>query len=126
MEKAHDQAFVELSGRRSRLRLQGTRDEGRLRFCSRSGSCKGAGETEESPLYYETAADFSGIDPGAMWEDFKVGMEHLTRWERVAVVTDVEWIKQTMRFFGFLMPGAMKSFPTSEAAQARAWIIAAS
>jgi hypothetical protein len=77
-------------------------------------------------LYYETAADFSGIDPGAMWEDFKVGMEHLTRWERVAVVTDVEWIKQTMRFFRFLMPGEMKSFPTSEAAQARAWIVAAS
>ena len=76
-------------------------------------------------LYYETAADFAGIDPGAMWEDFKVGMEHLTRWERVAVVTDVEWIKQTMRFFSFLMPGAMKSFSTSEAAEARAWIIAA-
>ena len=80
----------------------------------------------EVRLYYETAADFSGIDPGAMWEDFKVGMEHLTRWERVAVVTDVEWIKQTMRFFSFLMPGATKSFPTSEAAQARAWIIATS
>jgi SpoIIAA-like len=77
-------------------------------------------------LYYETAADFSGIDPGAMWEDFKVGMERLTRWERVAVVTDVEWIKQTMRFFSFMMPGATKSFPTSEAAQARAWIIATS
>ena len=76
-------------------------------------------------LYYETAADFSGIDPGAMWEDFKVGMEHLTRWERVAVVTDVEWIKQTIRLFSFLMPGVMKSFPTSEAAQAREWIIAA-
>jgi len=45
--------------------------------------------------------------------------------ERVAVVTDVEWIKQTMRFFSFLMPGAMRVFPTSEAAQARAWIIAA-
>jgi hypothetical protein len=77
-------------------------------------------------LYYETAADFVGIDPGAIWEDFKVGMEHLARWERVAVVTDVEWIKQTMRFFSFIMPGAMKSFPTSETAQARAWIIAPS
>jgi hypothetical protein len=52
-------------------------------------------------------------------------MEHLTRWERVAVVTDVEWIKQTMWFFSFLMPGAMRVFPASEAAQARAWIIAA-
>ncbi len=76
-------------------------------------------------LYYQTAPDFAGIDPGAIWEDFKVGMEHLTRWERVAVVTDVEWIKQTMRFFSFLMPGAMKAFSLAEAAQARAWIVAA-
>ncbi len=76
-------------------------------------------------LYCEISADFAGIDPGAIWEDFKVGMEHVTRWERVAVVTDVEWIKQATRFFSLLMPGAMKSFPASEAAQARVWIIAA-
>ncbi len=76
-------------------------------------------------LYYETAADFAGIDPAAMWEDFEVGIEHLTRWERIAVVTDVQWIRQTMRLFGFLLPGAMKTFPASDAAQARAWIVAA-
>ena len=75
-------------------------------------------------LYYETAPDFGGIQPGAMWEDFKVGMEHLTRWERFAVVTDVEWIKHTMRFFSFLIPGALKVFPSSEAPQARDWISA--
>lgn len=73
-------------------------------------------------LYYETADDFKGIAPGAMWEDFMVGMEHLTRWERVALVSDVDWIKHTMRFFSFLMPGQMKLFSTAEAAQARAWV----
>ena len=76
-------------------------------------------------LYYEIGADFSGIDLGAAWEDFAVGMEHFTRWERIAIVTDVEWIKQMMMLFGFLMPAAMKAFPTSQAAQARAWIVAA-
>lgn len=75
-------------------------------------------------LYYETAPDFAGIDPGAMWEDFKVGVEHLTRWDRFAIVTDVEWIKHSIRFFSFLMPGSLKLFPASEAAQARAWISA--
>jgi hypothetical protein len=66
-------------------------------------------------LYYETADDFTGIDPG---------MEHLTRWERIAVVTDVDWIKHTMQFFSFMMPAQMKIFPLSEAAAARAWIAA--
>lgn len=75
-------------------------------------------------LYYETAPDFTGIHPGAMWEDFKVGIEHLTRWERFAIVTDIDWIKHTMRFFSFLMPGKLKLFPTADAAKAREWITA--
>jgi hypothetical protein len=73
-------------------------------------------------LYYQINPDFSGIDAGAAWDDFKVGMHHLTRWERMAVVTDVEWIRHTIRAFGFLMPGDLKIFPLAEQAQAREWI----
>lgn len=76
-------------------------------------------------LYYETAADFSGIETGAAWEDFKVGMEHLTRWERVALVSDVEWIRQMVRLWGFLMPATMRLFALADAAQARQWIAGA-
>ena len=79
---------------------------------------------EKVRLYYETAADFAGIDPSAVWEDTKVGISHLLRWERVAVVTDVEWIKHTMEFFGFMMPAELRAFSTAEAAKARQWIAA--
>ncbi len=79
---------------------------------------------EKVRLYYETGADFAGIDPGAAWEDFKVGMEHLSRWERIAVVTDVDWIKHMVHFFSFLLPGTAKVFPLSDAARAREWIVA--
>src|SRR5208282_4161731 len=48
-------------------------------------------------LYYQIDPDFSGIEPGAVWDDFKVGMEHVLRWERIAVVTDVDWIRYTIR-----------------------------
>ena len=75
-------------------------------------------------LYYETAADFDGIDAGAVLEDAKVGVSHLTRWERFAVVTDIDWIKHTMKLFSFLVPGEMKVFSTDEAAKAREWIVA--
>jgi SpoIIAA-like len=76
-------------------------------------------------LYYQINSDFAGIDSGAMWEDFKIGMEHLLRWERVAVVTDVDWIRYTVQAFGFLMPGAVRVFPLADAPKARAWIVAA-
>jgi len=74
-------------------------------------------------IYYEIGTDFEGIDPSAVWEDFRVGVAHVQRWERVAVVTDVEWIGRTMAVFGFLMPAEIKVFPTSEREKARAWIV---
>ena len=73
-------------------------------------------------LYYQVDADFAGIAPGAMWDDFKVGMEHILRWERIAVVTDVDWIRNSIRAFGFLMPGSVKVFHLNEAGKAREWI----
>src|SRR5215813_2937159 len=65
-------------------------------------------------LYYQIGPEFAGIDPGAMWEDFKIGVGHLSRWERIAVVTDVDWIRHTIRIFSFLIPGEVKVFPTSD------------
>lgn len=70
-------------------------------------------------LYYEIGADFKGIDPGAIWKDFKVGMEHMTRWERIAVVTDINWIRHTIQIFSFIIPGEIAIFPLSEVTKAR-------
>jgi len=74
-------------------------------------------------LYYQIDPDFSGIEPGAVWDDFKVGMEHLLRWERIAVVTDVDWIRYTIRAFSFVIPGVTKIFAVNEEAKAREWIL---
>ena len=74
-------------------------------------------------LYYRTDPDFSGIAPGAMWDDFKVGVEHLFRWERFAVVSDIDWIRYSLRAFSFLIPGMVKFFHLSEEAKAREWIL---
>jgi len=73
-------------------------------------------------LYYRIDPDYSGFEAGAMWEDFKVGMQHLLRWERIAVVTDVDWIRHTIRGFSFVMPGEVRVFPLTEAPAAEAWI----
>jgi hypothetical protein len=81
-------------------------------------------QTEQTVcLYYETAPDFS-IDLDAAWEDVKLGVEHLKRWECIAVVTDVEWLRNTLRAFSFLVPGRLRVFSGSESEHARAWIVA--
>ncbi len=83
------------------------------------------GQHEKVRLYYQIGSDFSGIDPGAMWADTKVGMGHFLRWERIAVVTDVEWIKLSVMAFGFLMPAQVNVYSNAEADAARKWISAA-
>lgn len=49
---------------------------------------------------------------------------HLTGWDRIAIVTDVDWIAHTMQFFGFLMPGDVRVFPVAAREAARDWIVA--
>lgn len=75
-------------------------------------------------LLYELGPAYAGFDAGAMWDDFKVGLEHLTRWERIALVTDVDWIRHTMDAMAFLMPAKVRVFPVSAEADARKWIVA--
>lgn len=72
-------------------------------------------------LYYETGLNFR-IDAGALAADVKLGLEHLTRWERVALVTDIEWVRHTVGALSFLLQGDLKVFSLSDAAQACAWI----
>ena len=78
---------------------------------------------EKVRCYYELGPEFSGMDAGAAWKDFRVGIGHLAGWERIAIVTDVDWIRLAISAFRFLVPGEVRIFPTSEAAEARRWII---
>ena len=42
---------------------------------------------------------------------------------RVAVVTDIQWIRLAVQAFRFLMPGAIRVFALDQAAEARQWIL---
>lgn len=75
-------------------------------------------------LYYELGPEFTGIDPGAILEDLELGIRRLPHWEKLAVVTDVEWIRQAVNAFAFMIHGKVKVFPTSQTAAARKWIAA--
>ena len=72
--------------------------------------------------YTEVADDFNGQDPGALWEDAKLGFAHMFDWDLFAVVTDVEWISRTTKFMAMFMPVKGRVYATADAAKARAWI----
>ena len=67
-------------------------------------------------LYYEIGGRF----PGAAWGNLRLGIENVPQWERVAIVTDVNWLRDTINALRFLM------FSMSDACQGRAWILSIS
>lgn len=73
-------------------------------------------------LLYLLGEGVTGFTPGAAWQDAKVGMAHPTRWEKIAVVTDREWLRHSVDIFGYLIPGEVKAFTMAQEADARAWI----
>ncbi len=71
---------------------------------------------------YQLGEQFSGFEAAAEWEDAKLGLRHLTGWERVAVVSDVEWIRVAVKIFGLAMSGHVRVFPNQALAEAIRWI----
>ena len=65
--------------------------------------------------------DFDGMSGGAVWQDLKVGIEHLRAWKRIAVVTDITWIRDLTSLFGWMTPGEVKTFRIAELAEASEW-----
>src|SRR5438105_13524948 len=69
-------------------------------------------------LYYELNSRF----PGAAWDELDLGLEHASRCERVAIVTDIGWVRLTVKALRFLIPSEIRVFPTDQADEGRAWI----
>jgi len=74
-------------------------------------------------LYFQIDPDFAGVEPRALWEDFKLGMEYLFRWDRIAVVTDVEWIRHMFKAFSCVIPCAARVFRLKEVSTAKEWVV---
>jgi SpoIIAA-like len=83
------------------------------------------GEHDKVRLLYVLGERFDGVSAGAVWEDTKLGLEHLRGWELMAVVTDVEWIGHALKAVGWMVPAEIRVFPTSERAAAEAWVTGA-
>jgi len=72
-----------------------------------------------------TTDDFHGLDLGALWEDVKVagsvGLKYRSAWERLAVVTDKDWMRHGVAAFGWLIPGEVRVFEPAELEEAKTW-----
>jgi hypothetical protein len=73
-------------------------------------------------LLYHLGPDFTGFDPGAMWDDAMLGFRHFSGWDRVALVTDVQWLRIAATAMGFAVPAEFRLFRNAELVKAIDWI----
>ena len=64
----------------------------------------------------------TGFTAGAVWDDTKFDLSHFFAFEKFALVSDTEWINNTVKVLGFVMPCPVKLFALSELDAAREWI----
>ena len=79
---------------------------------------------EKIRLLYVLGGEFDGMTAGAVWDDTRVGFSHVTKWEKIAIVTDKDWVRHSIDIFGYLMPGEVKGFTSDEESTARIWVAA--
>lgn len=68
------------------------------------------------------------MEPGALWEDIKLeldlGIRHRELWERIAVVTDLDWLWHAFSLFSWMVPGEMHLFHERDLPAAKTWLAA--
>jgi stage II sporulation SpoAA-like protein len=73
-------------------------------------------------LLYLLGPESREVEGDAMRADSGFRARHATSFERVAVVSDEDWMRPALRTLSFLMPGKAKGFRVHDLADAKAWL----
>lgn len=79
-------------------------------------------ETDKLNYLLVLETSLSNFTIGAWMKDAMMGIKNLTKWNRVAIVSDVEAIRNFTNFFSYLIPGEFKGFEHKELQQAIDWV----
>ncbi|MDB5130254.1 MAG: hypothetical protein JWR02_3 [Mucilaginibacter sp.] len=67
---------------------------------------------------------FENYSIGAFIDYIKVSFEHFSKWNRMAIVTDQEWVAKAYNALSYLVHGEIRSYPVKSLETAKAWVSA--
>jgi len=73
-------------------------------------------------LLYVLGPGARDVEGDAIKADTEFRARHASSFERVAVVSDEDWMRPALRTLSFLMPGKAKGFRVAELEDAKAWL----
>lgn len=79
-------------------------------------------EGRDLRLLYLLGPEAREVEGDAMKADTGFRARHATSFERVAVVSDEDWMRPALRALSFLLPGKAKGFRVRDLADAKSWL----
>lgn len=73
-------------------------------------------------LLYLLGSQARDVEGDALRADTGFRARHATSFDRVAVVSDEDWIRPALRALSFLLPGKARGFRVRDLAAARTWL----
>ena len=73
-------------------------------------------------LLYLLGPEARDLEGDVVRADTGFRARHATSFERVAVVSDEDWMRPALRALSFLLPGKARGFPVRDLAAAKAWL----
>src|SRR5688500_2365780 len=73
-------------------------------------------------LLYLLGPELREYEGDTLGEEMKFAARHPTSYERVAVVSDEDWLRPALRVLSVLVPGQLRAFPVAQLAAAREWL----
>ena len=66
--------------------------------------------------------DVSNFSPGAWMKDPLVGVKHLSKWKKMAIVSDQKGVEKITDIISPVVPGESKGFSLAELDEAKSWV----
>ena len=67
-------------------------------------------------------SSYSGIEPGAIWDDLKFGIKHRNDFTKVATVGAPRWMDWVVKASSAIMPGEARNFSAGHLREALDWV----
>ena len=72
-------------------------------------------------LYY-LSDEFEGFDLSAAWDDFKYGVGHADKFDKIALVGGPTWMAHTSKICGHFMKAEVSTFEEEQLEEAWKWL----
>jgi hypothetical protein len=81
-----------------------------------------SGDGQKIRVLLDFSGEFEGMEPGAAWQDLRMGVREWSAWERIALVTDHAWMRDRLTMFAWAVPGEVRAFTSQGRDAAIEWL----